>query len=128
MYYTYGELYDRLYDMSVELDEQRLSESAAGAAHSAVPGKGRRSYAEYIAGLAEADPADKTLTGLKNAYAAVTGALSDIQSAEDVRPSARVKYAIADILVTMLRPCPAISEEENFVRNRRKNFAIAQNA
>lgn len=100
VYYTYGELYDLLYDMSVELDEQRLSESAAVRLIAQYREKAAE-YAEYIAGLAEADPADKTLTGLKNAYAAVTGALSDIQSAEDVRPSARVKYAIADILVTM---------------------------
>lgn len=62
MYYTYGELYDRLYDMSVELDEQRLSESAAVRLIAQYREKAAE-YAEYIAGLAEADPADKTLTG-----------------------------------------------------------------
>ena len=100
VYYTYGELYDSLYEISLGLDEHRLSESAAVRLMAQYREKAAE-YAGYIAELSAADPADKTLSGLNGAYAAVTGALSAAQSAEEVKPSARVKYAIADILFTM---------------------------
>lgn len=100
VYYAYGELYDELYELSIELDEKRLSEAAAVK----LTADYRESAAgrlDYVSERISVYTRDATLVKLRNAYIKVTEALSATSAADKTPPASRVKYAISEIVITM---------------------------
>lgn len=98
--YVVGELYDKLYELSLSLDEKKIAESVAVRLLSDYR-ETTAGYLDRIVALRGEFPEDKTLSRLQNTFIRITEALSAAASAEAVPPASRIKYAVCATIVYM---------------------------